>query len=142
MLVLTLIRGLPGCGKSTKAAKLDQPVFEADQFFVDAEGNYNFDPSKLGEAHAACNANTLKGLQDGTNCIVSNTFTQRWEMEPYLEMAKANGFSVNIIDLYDGDCSDEQLAERNTHGVPLAAIQTMRNRYQLDWWNGSTERPF
>jgi predicted kinase len=142
MQTLTLIRGLPGCGKSTQAAKLPaQPIFEADQFFV-VDGVYKFDPSKLPQAHAECQKNTRETLAAGDSCIVANTFTQRWEMETYLEMAKEFDTRLNVVDLFDGDCSDEELAERNIHGVPLQAIQAMRKRYQLDWWNGSTKRPF
>lgn len=142
MQTLTLIRGISGCGKSTEAAKTpQQQVFEADQFFV-VNGEYKFDPSKLADAHAQCQNNARQCLVDGGSCIVANTFTQRWEMEVYLQMANELGVNVNIVDLFDGGCSDEELAARNTHGVPLPAIQAMRKRYQLDWWNGSKKRPF
>ena len=115
-------------------------LFEADQYFV-TDGEYKFDPSKLGDAHAECQQKTRQCLVDGGSCIVANTFTQRWEMEVYLQMADDLGINVNIVDLFDGDCSDEELAARNVHGVSLQAIQVMRKRYQLDWWNGSTKLP-
>jgi len=54
--VLTLVRGLPGSGKSTFANFIwnDYAICEADKFFTDKEGNYNFDASKLKEAHKWC----------------------------------------------------------------------------------------
>jgi len=52
--VLFLVRGLPGSGKTSFASAIwnDYAVCEADKFFYDKEGNYNFDGSKLKEAHA------------------------------------------------------------------------------------------
>ena len=87
---LILIRGLPGSGKSTLAkqyvAQGSFKHFEADQFFVDANGNYNFDPSKIKFAHQWCQDQVRKALVEGYNVVVSNTFTQKWEMKAYLDM--------------------------------------------------------
>ena len=54
--VLFLVRGLPGSGKTSFASAIwnDYAVCEADKFFYDKKGNYNFDGSKLKEAHAWC----------------------------------------------------------------------------------------
>ena len=57
MKTLILLRGLPGSGKSTLAKQLvnkDYAHKEADMFFVDSEGNYKFEPSKIKDAHAWC----------------------------------------------------------------------------------------
>jgi len=51
---LTLIRGLPGSGKSTLARKLDAIHIEADQFFIQQNGVYLFNPKKLKAAHEWC----------------------------------------------------------------------------------------
>ena len=56
-LSLYIIRGLPGSGKSTLAHSLvgDGNYFEADMYFTDPKtGKYNFDHTKLREAHAWC----------------------------------------------------------------------------------------
>jgi len=50
---LFLLRGLPGSGKSTLAKSLGGMRIEADQYFM-YEGKYEFDASKLKEAHAWC----------------------------------------------------------------------------------------
>jgi len=126
---LVLIRGLPGSGKSTLAS-LFGAYFEADQFFV-ATG---FDPSKLGEAHEWCQQNVREALCNGYgNVAVSNTFTQRWEMQPYIEMAEEFGATLVVLSLFDGGLSDEELFARNIHGVPLKSIKAMRRRFQHDW---------
>lgn len=139
---LFLIRALPGAGKTTLAMQLDLDIYEADQFFVDAIGAYIFDPSKLPQAHAECQGNTRACLEKGDSCVVSNTFTQRWELEPYLQMAKDNNVRVTVIDLYDSGCTDDELKDRNTHGVPLDSIKAMRDRWEHDWKNGNPVPPW
>jgi len=131
--MLKLIRGLPGAGKSTAAiAKPMESVWtlEADQYFM-VNGVYNFNAEKLKDAHHWCQDQCRRMLPYGT-VIVSNTFTCRWEMQPYIEMAEQLGVEVEIIDMFDGGCSNEQLAERNVHGVTIDTIAKMRDRYEHD----------
>lgn len=91
---LTLIRGLPGSGKTTYAKCLlyvngrqNTLHIEADQWFEDAGGAYRFDASQLPKAHKWCQTHAEMSLKAGFNVIVSNTFTQIWEMQPYIDMA-------------------------------------------------------
>ena len=55
---LYIVRGLPGSGKSTFAKQLvshDFLVCEADKYFIDKEtGEYNFDFTKIKDAHKFC----------------------------------------------------------------------------------------
>ena len=52
---LYIVRGLPGSGKSTLAKKLcPRDAYEADDWFVDHDGIYKFDPSQLSKAHRYC----------------------------------------------------------------------------------------
>jgi predicted kinase len=131
--MLFLIRGLPSSGKSTLAEKLaGGNTVEADDFFMD-DGVYKFDPKLLPQAHAYCQDTTDKLLSMGLDTAVANTFTQRWEMQVYLEMAVKHGVSITVIDLFDGGLTDEELHARNKHGVPLEAFAKMRERYVHDW---------
>ena len=139
---IVLIRGLPGAGKTTTALTLGRPVcVAADDWFME-DGEYKFDPSGLPEAHAWCQGQALSGMEAGLPVVVHNTFTQRWELEPYLTAAARLGLTVEVQSVFDGGCSDEQLAERNTHGVPLAAIQGMRQRWESDWASGNPLPPW
>jgi predicted kinase len=142
MLHLFLIRGLPGSGKSTLADALGVFNTEADQYFVDEDGNYNFDPSKLPQAHAQCQEDTRASLESGISVAVSNTFTQMWEMIPYIEMARDTGARLTVIDLFDGGCNDRELERRCIHGVPLHAFRAMRQRYEHDWKAGNPLPPW
>jgi predicted kinase len=139
---LILIRGLPSAGKSSLASLLNLPVFEADQFFINDDGDYIFDPKKLKDAHQACLDNTRNSLENGQSCIVANTFTQRWEMENYIQLANELDVRLIVTDLFDGGCSNETLCNRNTHGVPIEAYENMRARYEHDWKNGDPRPPW
>lgn len=129
--MLIIIRGLPGSGTSTLAEHLTYSlnstngkqavVFEADQFFQTLEG-YKFDGTKLREAHIDCQSRTRAWLKKGKIAIVSNTFTQRWEYEPYLDMAKQYNVPVQVIEVH-GDF-------QNIHGVPPDKSESMRKRWE------------
>ena len=154
MKTLIMVRGISGCGKTTLADILydglrydviagpEVEFASADDYFVDKDGVYQFDPSKLPDAHAQCQGRAQSAMEIGADIIVHNTFTQRWEMEPYLLMADEYGYRVSVVSLYDGGCTDEELAERNSHGVPLEGISRMRERYEHDWKVGDTRPPW
>ena len=137
-----ILRGLPGTGKSMLAKNLRDShiharVFSTDRFFM-VDGEYQFDPTKLGEYHAQ-NLHQATYFMEGCSsvydysdalCIIDNTNTQHWEYEKYVEAAKENGFMVQIISI---DWKQEDIplyAERNSHGVPEEAIQRMADRWE------------
>jgi predicted kinase len=127
--VLYIVRGIPGSGKSTFAKTLVNKDYchkEADMFFVDGDGSYNFEPSKIKDAHKWCQEEMdfLMRL-DHSPVVVSNTFTQEWEMEPYFELAKTYGykvFSIVVENRHEGT---------NEHGVPDEVLTKMRERFEI-----------
>lgn len=123
---LILVRGISGSGKTTYAKELlkhDPSVshYEADMFFY-KNGEYNFDPKKLKDAHNWCIKQTEIDLMFGKSVIVSNTFTQKWEIEPYIELGKKYGAEI-IIKKATGNY-------QNVHGVPSEALERMRARWE------------
>lgn len=123
---LTIIRGLPGSGKSTLAARLkdkDSDHYEADQYFI-KDGTYNFKPTHLREAHEWCQEKTRRALERNRDVIVSNTFTSKWELEPYFKMAKKLGIIPQVITCHNNYGS--------IRGVPQETINKMKDRFEHD----------
>lgn len=127
---LILFRGLPGSGKSSLSAALCKRVFSADMFFETMAENgdliYNFDATKLRDAHDWCQRNVDITMSFGIETIgVANTFTQEWEMKPYFEMAEKYGYRVSTIVV------ENRHGSTNIHGVPSEIIEKMKNRFEL-----------
>jgi len=126
MNIIVLLRGVSGSGKSTFARVLGGKHYEADMFFVDSDGVYKFNPKKLKEAHKWCHSSVELSMSNREDLIVvSNTFTQEWEIKPYYELAKKYNytvFSVVVENRHDGV---------NTHEVPEEKIQIMKNRFEI-----------
>jgi predicted kinase len=132
--ILTLVRGLPGSGKSTFANTITNKfsICEADKFFYDKEGNYNFDGSKLRQAHEWCRNQVETRMKDNEvnpqfypEIVVSNTFTQEWEMEAYYKLAEQYGYKVFSIIV------ENRHGGVNEHGVPADKLEQMRNRFEV-----------
>jgi hypothetical protein len=123
---LTIIRGLPGSGKTTLAhtlASADGQVFEADQYF-NTEDGYKFDRDKLKEAHADCLARTRAWLAEGEHAVVSNTFTTKWELRPYFDLAKEFKIVPQVIECQNNFGS--------VHDIPAGTMKSMRERFEHD----------
>jgi len=135
---LLILRGVSGAGKSTYARKLQQEVpgsviVSADQYFMNEKGEYKFDPSKLGQAHAQSLDTAIKAMKDGAPLvIVDNTNTQRWEFQKYVDAANDLGYNVDYKMI--GGLSKEDVdlyTQRNVHGVPRGAIERMVQRFEV-----------
>jgi predicted kinase len=134
--ILYIVRGIPGSGKSTLAEKLvghDFLVCEADKYFVDKEtGEYKFDFTKIKEAHKFCQdlvetymKDSLVNDQFYREIAVSNTFTQEWEMEHYMELAKKYGYTVFTLVV------ENRHGGKNIHNVPEEIIEKMKQRFEI-----------
>jgi predicted kinase len=127
---LFLLRGLPGSGKSTLAKMLvgDKNYChkEADMYFVDRVGNYNFNPSQLKDAHKWCQDEIEFAMKyDHSPVVVSNTFTQEWEMQSYYELAEKYGYRVHSLIV------ENRHGGVNEHGVPEDKLEIMKNRFEV-----------
>ncbi|GMQ46832.1 ATP-binding protein [Vibrio sp. 10N] len=121
-LKLTLIRGLPGSGKSTLAKTLNAAHYEADMYFVNADGEYCYDASKIADAHAWCQKQVESALAANQDVVVANTFVRLWEMKIYKTLAKRYQAELEII-----VCRGRY---PNIHGVSDDVIASMQKRWQ------------
>lgn len=129
MKTLYLIRGVPGSGKSSLANELWEnnvvdAAIEADDFFM-KNGKYEFDATKLHEAHKYCQQNTHNFLRNGYSVAVSNTSTTEKEVKVYQDIAKQHGakFISIIVENRHGGV--------NQHNVPEEKIQQMKDRFSI-----------
>lgn len=126
---LYLIRGIPGSGKSTLAKTIGNGIlsnwshYEADMFFI-KNGVYEFDHSKIKQAHEWCQEQTKEDLARGFTVIVSNTFTTIKELTPYFDIALLYGVMPTVI-----TCNSNW---GNIHNVPADTLSKMKERFQHD----------
>lgn len=123
---LYLFRGLPGSGKTEVALSLGIVHVEADHYFLDEEGrNYNYDSSKIKNAHEWCKSEVEEMMKISMRIAVSNTFTQDWEMEDYYKLAEKYGYKVYTLIV------ENRHGGINTHNVPEKTIEKMKNRFSV-----------
>ncbi len=130
---LILLRGIPGSGKTTIAGIIlqcptnrDPEILSADDFFYNDKGEYNFDSSKIREAHNYCQFRCSERMrQEISRIVVANTFTEEWEMKVYYDMAERYKYRVHTLIV------ENRHGGENVHGVPLEKLQQMKNRFEI-----------
>ncbi|XP_050005817.1 NEDD4-binding protein 2 isoform X3 [Alexandromys fortis] len=135
-LVLVLLRGLPGSGKSYLARTLqeDNPggvILSTDDYFY-INGQYQFDVKYLGEAHE-WNQNRAKEAFEKkvSPVIIDNTNLQAWEMKPYVALSQKHKYKVLFREPDTWwKFKPKELARRNIHGVSKEKIARMLEHYQ------------
>lgn len=132
---LILLRGVPGSGKTTLGEVIlytpgsnnTNNVLSADDFFIDENGNYNFDSTKLKEAHNQCQLKCAERMKHQlSKIVVANTFTQEWEMKTYFEMAERYKYRVHTVIV------ENRHLNKNVHDVPDDKVQIMKDRFEIN----------
>ena len=124
--ILYLIRGISGAGKSSLAKSLGGKHVEADMYHLDENGNYNWKPVDVKKAHEWCQSIMGGWMSDGEEkIVVSNTFTQEWEMKPYFDLAEKNSYKVFSIIV------ENRHGGKNVHNVPQETLEKMKNRFEI-----------
>lgn len=136
-LVLILMRGLPGSGKSTMARELLSTgpsglILSTDDYFAHRDG-YRYEAGLLGAAHEWNQKRAKDAMHDGRSpIIIDNTNLQSWEMKPYVEMALKRGYRVDFCEPDTHWKFDPyELEKRNKHGVPQDKITQMMDRFSF-----------
>ncbi|MDX2322018.1 MAG: AAA family ATPase [Moritella sp.] len=125
---LIIIRGVPGSGKSTLAHHFMHTMpnavhCEADHYFINKQGKYCYDASKIKLAHQHCQQNMHDALSKGLSVVVSNTTIKKWELTALLDIAA----SYNNIETHIIHCCGQF---SSTHNVPADIVARMALSYE------------
>lgn len=122
---LILVRGVPGSGKSTFAAKVFPGAFhvENDMFHM-KDGEYRFDFNKQKDAVSWCMDMCDMALRNGMDVVVSNTFTKRRYVMAYVKLAEKYGADISVYRMTG--------SFKNCHSVPAAVFENMKKGFE-DW---------
>lgn len=124
---LIIIRGPVGTGKTTmaKAILAKYPEYkhlEVDMVFTDKDGGYHFNLLELGKACEWCATTAEQYMNEGHSLVVSNPFSQIWEMEIYFMVAKSLDYEITLM-----DC---MTFFGNPHNVEQKVIDAQRERWE------------
>jgi predicted kinase len=137
-----LMRGLPGMGKSTVAKALadahtngdpadrvEPVIVSADDYFVQTDGTYAWDRTKLNLAHSQCMSRFDAALKKGVEVvIVDNTNIKRRDFAYYQGLAHEMGYQ--FFEVAVGNLDVEASTTRNKHGVPRETVERMAREWQ------------
>lgn len=125
MMVL-LMRGVPGSGKSTEAKRLasiypSTPIFSMDDYMY--AGDRPFNPFLIEHCHEQCRKDFEFALKDlKPLIIVDNTNAKFSSLVPYIELIEKHQADFTVMQLH---VEPKVAFERNIHGVPLVTIERM-----------------
>lgn len=134
MLKVICLRGVSGAGKSHYLEKHfpDAVVCSADHYFINEDGDYEFKDPDI--AHGKCLRKFIEIIQSNFHgdrndsvLVVDNTNIALAQLAPYYEVAKAYGYSSEIIRIV---CDPIVAACRNKHGVSLEKITEWDSRFE------------
>lgn len=144
---ITILCGIPGSGKSTYARwmQMQKPVkvVSADFFFYDKNGNYNFNPKKLGEAHGICQSQYLAHLMervspiqlhgeivDTDHIVVDNTNVRLEHLNWYLDYALDDALDSEAkIEIVFFSADAEKCFLRGKHGLRYDKLLDMQEQF-------------
>jgi hypothetical protein len=131
---LTIVRGVQGSGKSEFGLWLvhgkDKIVLlSTDNYFLDKNGKYQFDPRKLKQAHERCQQECAAYLEAGYSVVVANTFSREREVAPYKAIADDRGVRFYSI------ITECRHRGSNVHGIPADKVKEVANRFSIKLTN-------
>lgn len=122
---LTIVRGLPGSGKSTFVNSEERfyvtKHIEADDFHI-INGEYVYRSQYAGRAHEWCQAQVAYYLNQGVDVAVANTFITKRSVVPYYELAQEFGAEFEIITLTNDFGT--------VHDVPEETLDRMKQYFE------------
>lgn len=134
---VVLLVGVSGSGKSHRTAQLvaglpqgaTHLVCSADQWMVNDQGIYEFNPERLGYCHRRSEGHFEEALAAGVNLVISdNTNLKGSDRSPYIKMAWRAGYRVEMH-LIEADPA--VAFARQLHGCPEETHNEQVRRFGL-----------
>ena len=125
MAILRLMRGAPGSGKSTAAAKMfpGTLLLENDQFLM-RDGKYCWSKESVQDAIKWCTASVETALKNSFDVIVANTFTKKRYVAAYEKLAMKYGAKFEVY-----RCTGNY---QNVHGLNNEMVESFKKSME-DW---------
>lgn len=139
---LFILRGLPGSGKSVfaevivyhsiKDLNLTTSIRNTNSLFIDSDGNYKFDATKLQSNEEKNQRLVEQDMIAGIELIVvDNPNITLNEIMPYNNLAHLYGYEVCVRHIGSRDPNNIRIYhERNQYKVPLSEIERMASRFE------------
>jgi len=123
--ILYILRGLPGCGKTTLAKELVKPagyMVAADDFM-----GKTFDADRLPYCHQECRIAAERVMNMGISpVVIHNTNTEEWEFVPYEKLAETYEYTVFHLIV------ENRHGNESTHDVPRKHLRKMKDRFEVE----------
>ncbi len=136
---LMIIRGLPGSGKSAMAGRLLEQehvdvCYKVNDYFM-REDKYEWDCTKVMDAHHHCQHQVLESLLEGKRVAVVHPFMKLHEMEGYIKQLylvtppDETGFRSLSVSIAKCVEAPEEGVERALK-LPQALLRQMEDDYE------------
>ena len=143
--VLIILRGLPGCGKTTfanflKSQSTDKEnvcIYSFNSYFEQKDGKYAFDGRRVRDAKNEAYATVSDLMKSGKPVIiVDDCNITISDVKPYIEDADTNKYSVEIVEVKSPWSKNiDELVNRciaNGHNISKEVIENMDQRWYFD----------
>lgn len=127
MSTMYIFRGLPGSGKSTEANSLGCYTISPQDMYSIENGVYNWDEGNSVRAENLAERLLIEIMSEDVDVAIEETLLRKGDVSRYVSLAEAFSYRVIVKDMV---ISANQSKLRNTHNVPVDAIDMMAEEFE------------